>query len=1001
MAEDQKPKLDLPWGTLLPLIAVVAGIVAQFKPLVSSRPSIPGEEGIEVIAEQDVDARLWQDPLVVAQKAKAQLDEDLLKRRVPEGRVRHHRLEALVHNVREAAKEQVLLLAVMLDAGPYIEQGESRLRARQAVLEGLNESGFVPVDGEHIGFVTIPGQKSPVWEAKLGEEPVEDGALLIPWEECRASDDAKHVYPAGTKHVFVLWLPASSFDPRPLECFAEKLVKPLVDAVPENLKIKLLGPANSTGLRNMAKEGPQPQTEGHANFYDALDGVDIISPRATASDEALLEGEGDVKKIIQSYVPKRIHGGLSFCRTIKTDDLVLKELIAELKLRHVYVAPRWDGKHWVEGDRVVILTEWDNPYGRSLASTFRKEAKGASVRFYRYMHGIDGRLPGDPAKSGDDVARAHSGQAPPVVEATEGLDQSDFLRRLGRELKDEDTDLWRKGKPGIRAIGLLGSDIFDKLMILRALRPQFRDAIFFTNNLDAHFERRDDWSDVRNLVVASPFGLRLAPIKSKSVHFRQRVAPFRDNTQTSMFFGTLVATERFKNDVLEEELRRQPRLFEIERSRSRELHKEEPGGDEDNGSTTAPHWFRNWFFSWRVGLRIGLAAIGLTLLAGWIGLSIVDRRLPGGGGPVDRLKRICSSTTFTLICGVPVIVLAVALFAQAGKAVDEPLAFFSGISIWPSEMLRLVALLLAVHFMIKAHFDLRANEREITRRFFPGLEISAKWSWGLGAKWMSDEAHFSAREAWAAYLRRNRFWPRFIRVGALFGMYAAFSFGVFSIFPRVITPARGDPAFIADIITLIPTVIAMMLLTFYVVDAIRLNSNFIRILTRGATEWEPQISDELGRIPPLDPGEMARYHDIFFVAHRTEEVAPLIWYPLIVLAIMIVARSSFFDHWTWPISLILIFALNAAWAFGSAMFLRRSAEQLRSAAISNLQWLRAKSGYFVPGKRRTFAELIGEIRGVKKGAFAPLTEQPFIRAIVYPSGGLGLLAVIQRLFESF
>ena len=121
------------------------------------------------------------------------------------------------------------------------------------------------------------------------------------------------------------------------------------------------------------------------------------------------------------------------------------------------------------------------------------------------MHGIDGRLPGDPAKSSDDAQKATTGQAA-AVEATEGLDQSDFLRRLARQLKEEDTRSWRKGEGGIRAIGLLGSDIFDKLMILRALRPAFEHVIFFTNNFDAHFERRNDWADVRNLVVASPFG---------------------------------------------------------------------------------------------------------------------------------------------------------------------------------------------------------------------------------------------------------------------------------------------------------------------------------------------------------------------------------------------------------------------------------------------------------------------------------------------------------------
>src|SRR6266542_6537199 len=63
-------------------------------------------------------------------------------------------LSERVKDFHDPGQRNVLLLAVMLDAGPYSEQAESRLRARQALLEGLSESGFAPVDGEHIGFVT-------------------------------------------------------------------------------------------------------------------------------------------------------------------------------------------------------------------------------------------------------------------------------------------------------------------------------------------------------------------------------------------------------------------------------------------------------------------------------------------------------------------------------------------------------------------------------------------------------------------------------------------------------------------------------------------------------------------------------------------------------------------------------------------------------------------------------------------------------------------------------
>ena len=475
-----------------------------------------------------------------------------------------------------------------------------------------------------------------------------------------------------------------------------------------------------------------------------------------------------------------------------------------------------------------------------------------------------------------------------------------------------------------------------------------------------------------------------------------------------MYAGTL-----FAMGVITDwhEIVRQPHIFEIGLQGAQELIVEA-----DSASTLLPNKVEaNWFNAWLGGLgvrcRLALAGIALLLMVGWISMSMVDRRLMGGGGLLDRVKRGCASTPFWVIFGVPIIVLLVAAFAQSGDAILEPLAFFSGISIWPSEMLRLLALLLAIHFMVKAHIDLKANERELTRRFHLASLPPEKWHWRrmrLGLRrwhkehpdWMRPDAQFTAKEAWTAYLRRNQFWPRLIRVGVLFAVYLVFSFGIFGLFQQPVTPARGDAALRADFWVLIPTVLGMMLLTFYVVDAIRLNSNFIRIVTGGVTKWEPDISVGGGRIPPLTKEDLARYYDIAFVAERTEVVAPLIWYPLIVLAVMVLARSAYFDNWTWPLGLILIFTLNAMWAFGSAAFLRRAAEQLRSAAISNLQLLRVAS-YKSPERQETFAELIGEIRGLKKGAFAPLSEQPFVRAVILPSGGLGLLAVAQRLFDIF
>ena len=208
------------------------------------------------------------------------------------------------------------------------------------------------------------------------------------------------------------------------------------------------------------------------------------------------------------------------------------------------------------------------------------------------------------------------------------------------------------------------------------------------------------------------------------------------------------------------------------------------------------------------------------------------------------------------------------------------------------------------------------------------------------------------------------------------------------------------PAFKIDAVVFYLAGVGLLLLSFYVVDAIQLNSNFIRMFGREVTKWGHRVVDRSHRSPPLTEEELSAYHEIFFVAQRTKVVAPLIWYPLLVLTLLVVARSSLFDNWTWPPGLMLIIGITAAWALGSAMLLRRAAEHLRETALSDLRRFRLL-GQESDVKRRTFDELMAEIRDLKTGAFAPLSDQPFVQAVLFPGAGLGLLAVAQRLLGIF
>jgi hypothetical protein len=112
--------------------------------------------------------------------------------------------------------------------------------------------------------------------------------------------------------------------------------------------------------------------------------------------------------------PANPKSGLRFIRTIPPDDFVLGKLIAELARRRIPITPETapDGRVVVTPAHIVILSEWDTPYGRSLDATLTAEASGqtindvieqrekppAWIHSYHYLRGIDGRYQATAAK---------------------------------------------------------------------------------------------------------------------------------------------------------------------------------------------------------------------------------------------------------------------------------------------------------------------------------------------------------------------------------------------------------------------------------------------------------------------------------------------------------------------------------------------------------------------------------------------------------------------------
>jgi hypothetical protein len=115
--------------------------------------------------------------------------------------------------------------------------------------------------------------------------------------------------------------------------------------------------------------------------------------------------------------------------------------------------------------------------------------------------------------------------------------------------------------------------VFDKFLILRALKPQFPKALFFTNDFDSLLTNQSELDFTRNLLIVSSFGARLA------AKIQGDIPPFRDTYVTSAFLATQLAVLDAKNDSesrwkspparRQDSIRRwfdQARVFEIART---------------------------------------------------------------------------------------------------------------------------------------------------------------------------------------------------------------------------------------------------------------------------------------------------------------------------------------------------------------------------------------------------------------------------------------------------
>lgn len=1036
MSDDEKKGptgLGSNGAIVVALFATGAYFYAQQAPLTVLRPP-PMETRIEEkFHSEDVEARLWQDPFDAVARQIKKVDpeekrecEDAWSKKA--STIPLHCRSPLVDETGNPRSELAgtRIIAITAPGASYFEDSETRRRLRYAVLGGLHLEGYESRNEQHIGYFRPPDEGKYGFPAAvpfewLDKEPTSSKSILLLWLDEDVLSDTRN--PLQWISAFKTMLCGS---PRSSECDA--------------LSYQVLGPYSSGILRQLVRASTEPGS------------TKVPEPTRSSPEHASLSAPGDLSGDAKSHniqffvygasvsqVDLQISGAPgSFFYTAARDDALARAITAELARRGINPGQSPGDNGNLDAQQrvphVALISDRDSLYGRSIIQAFSRELQCGSdsdencrtknqdparwIITRTYHRGLDGMLPPTSslgAKSKGETTES-GGKDPPKLQETVkalerpfGEDQFDYLRRLAANLKTQDEDLRRAGSPGITAIGVLGNDVFDKLLVLRALKPLFPSAVFFTTDYDAALGAQEELEWTRNLIIASSYG----PTLSKDL--QRDIPPFRSTYQTSAFLAARLAAGE-ADDEKSEKLRQQiemgltpVRMFEIDRlGQFLALPLLNRSNDRGQEAKTDIHPDIPPLYP-QVSTGFAAALFVILLLAACI-LSF----LCYANMVFPFLRYSCCALAAILMLAA-LLTIGWSAFAEiateGGKG--EPIAWTQGVSIWPSIALRVVAGIMAVCLLFDAWLELQKNLAKAQSRFFDAdSDISSPKNLSVVeqvAAVRRDRTLISYRlpeqtdqsekvhvdEVWNAYVAKSALIPSAIRIA----VYVIFMLTLFvsltAIFGYPSVPSRGGLGTVYHSITIfvVPPTLALVFLVF---DSTLLCLCFVDALRKHKTKWPPKTHENFQTRLKFNDPFLDEWLDLDFMAFRTKCISKLIYFPFAIFALLIMSRSTAFANFALSPPIIITQVFSFIIVFGCAMMLCFSAEKARETVHTRLtkRLIAVKAEDNSEKKVSQLETLLKLVDSLREGSFVPLSQQPPIRALLLPIGGLGWTALL-------
>ena len=386
-----------------------------------------------------------------------------------------------------------------------------------------------------------------------------------------------------------------------------------------------------------------------------------------------------------------------------------------------------------------------------------------------------------------------------------------------------------------------------------------------------------------------------------------------------------------------------------------------------------------------------------------------------------RNERLSVMIGFPLLLAISLLLLYSAFTdSQPGQS-GEPFYFFKGISVWPTEILRLLASVLAVFFVARSYISLRSGTLSLTRTYrLPLTSQSCTYKWRLPST-PPPQAQVKAQDLWLHYQQLGRFWQRVGRVLPLLGLYFVFCVAISYLLGDIpYRPVRGIVANYWDRGLQYVAFLTFLFLAFWIIDAACLCRWLVERFSESPTQYPaaslryfaqlrgleskeeraPSSQDNSGRHETI----LAEWIDMQLIAELTTRVGQLVYFPFIIIFILILSRNQIFARWPSTQCLLLVVSLNLALCAASMLILRQSALRAREIGLENLRsQVEALEREANPSSTANQAavgrRLLDELKELDKGAFAPIWQNPVVSAILIPSGGSVLIELLAYLFH--